>query len=288
MSDNINLGRRKLLILAGALITSPFYIPNSYAHNLEFKLTGTLNENFEIVKSLSPEEFHLLYKNLGFRELRNLIRDTTCPWYPKGHERVENMRRLLPFINKSSNKHNLSANRVFSHVFIESGGDNNLNCEGGGGVMHLLDYHWAGINPLNEEQNIQRGVEYIDELKREFQDEDIASMAYNQGPGKKKDPRYGIRAEFYKIRDFFNSKGWGERKTNYGEVIWSMKRNSPNLALFGENYVNNLNKAWEVVVKQKLFEYNPEKNLVKYIGLEGGIKFKQPKPPRFSKKLFKK
>jgi hypothetical protein len=256
----------------------------------KFKLTRTVDKNLEIVKSLSPEEFHLLYKNLGFEKLRSLVRYTICYWNPIGHERVENMRKLLPMINDYSNQYDFNATRVFSHIFWESGGDNNLNCDvnpdsdnGGGGVMHLLDVHWDGINPLNEEQNIMRGVEYLSKLKREFDDdEDIASMAFNLGPGRKNSD-YGIRANFYRVRDFFNSTEREDRKITSDEVIWMMKKYSPYHASIGKRYINNLNSSWDKVTKEELFMYDEKSNWVSYIGSKGGIKLEEPKPPELSK-----
>ncbi len=268
-------GRRTFLKgLAGITATATIPIVNISAKGNDnilekFGLTGTHDENLEIVKSLSPKDFHTLYDKAGFEKLRDAIRVISPNWFPVGHERVENMRRLLPLINEYSNKSDFSSNRVFSHVFVESGGYNNLNGEGGGGVMHLLDVHWENINPLNEEQNIRRGTEFLHRLKKEFKDEDLASLAFNAGEnlvGRIND----------KIEDFFEYKGWDLEVT------------SENVSFYLErDYVGNLKSAWKKVEKEKLFDYDSGKNFVSYTGPENGIGLKHPGPLSQKKKLFK-
>lgn len=236
----------------------------------KFGLTGTTDENLEVVKNLKAEGFHELYDSLvqefgrekGFEKLRNLIRYTSPHWFPTGHERVENMRRLLPLINEYSNRFDFSSIRTFSHAFVESGGNNNLNSENGGGVMQLKDFHWNGINPLNEEQNIMKGVEYLSRLKNEFKYLDIASLAFNVGDGI-------VRHRVKKIRDHLDYKGIESDVTP--EMVLYMFRGHE-----GRDYLRKLEEAWNKVTKEKLFDYVGKKNIVRYIGSKDGIKLRDP------------
>lgn len=258
-----DLTKRKLLkILAGA-VTSQLHIPNIYAHSFKnklitkFGLTNKAKKNLEILKTLSPEEFDMLYKNLGFNRLKNLVNDTKCSWYPTGNERIKNMEGLLDLINMYSNSHDLRSNRIFSHVFVESGGYNNLNCEVGGGVMHLRYLHWEGINPLDEEQNIRKGVKYISRLKKEFGDEDLASLSFNIGDSR-------VRRRFSRIKDYFKFKKI-DKNPSYEDVIWLMEKQSPFLANLGKNYMGLLERSWNFVERKNLFTYNSKKNLVESV-----------------------
>ncbi len=262
--------RRKLLKIMAGAAASQFYIPNLYGHNRKdklirkFGLTHKVDKNLEIVKRLSPENFHLLYRGIGFKKLRRLVENRKCSWYPRGYGRIKNMKNLLDLINSYSNEHNLSSYRIFSHIFVESGGYNNLNCEVGGGVMHLRDHHWDGINPLNERQNIQRGVEYISRLNEEFQNEDLASLSFNIGESR-------VRKYFSKVKNYFENKKI-RRGPKYEEIIWSMERSSPYLASLGKNYMGLINKSWNFVKKRNLFFHDSKNNLVKYTGPEKFLK----------------
>jgi len=232
-------------------------------------LNGTIDENFEKVKSLLPIEFHHLFEKIDFELLRDLTRESSCHEYPTGRVSVENMRKLLPIINENAGRTGLDARTIFSHIFVESRGENSLNCEVGGGPMHLRYTHWEGINPLDEEQNITRGVDYLKRLRERFGNESLASLGFNIGDG--------IVGRFYYI--ITNRAGGWKQSIGPKDIFHSMRKSGYNkLADRGEIYLERIERAWNKVSKEKIFAYDPETKVIEYIGYEGGLRFTHPEP----------
>jgi hypothetical protein len=69
---------------------------------------------------------------------------------------------------------------------VESGFNQNaMSGKGAVGVMQLMPGTASdlGVNPYNEDQNIDGGVRYLSQLYRQFGSWDTALAAYNFGPG---------------------------------------------------------------------------------------------------------
>lgn len=246
-----------------------------------YGITEDAKHNREIITNLTATEFHLLRRKISFDGVRDLIGRNKCDEYASGYKRVENLRKLVPLINKQVHNRNkisdsnVSSWRVLGHIGTESGGDNELNCEEGGGVMHLLQrYHGNGINLLNIEQNLYKGIEYISELNEEFEDKKTSVLAYNIGDSRVRKIRNDI-AGYLKYE-----KGIENPNISYEQIMWMLEQKESRVAEAGRKYVNRYENFLEKIKKENLFSWDKEKNMVRYIGPEEGISLDPPRPSR--------
>ncbi|MBI4117028.1 hypothetical protein HY449_04770 [Candidatus Pacearchaeota archaeon] len=208
-------------------------------------------QNYEIIRELRDEEFAFLVGRIGFDNVRKLVmKKEECGKYPLGDERAEKLRGLVGIINDSARGRKVNAMQLLEHVSVESGGENFLNCEGGGGVFHLLYNYNRDINPLNANKNIARGIEMIEYLTNQFGNPQTAAVAFNTSNGKL------IRAK----KDF---ERYMKRTPNHLELMACLKRTDSKAHKKAERYEALLRGHGKFL--GKYFSYDKEKNRIMII-----------------------
>ncbi len=216
---------------------------------------GNLNpnervHNLGIIQKMYDDEFNFFVDKIGFDNVRSLLmtRDE-CGKYPLGEERAEKLRGLVGKINYSVTGKNVNAWQVLAHISVESGGENFLNCEGGGGVFHIL-YAYGNFNLLNVEKNISRGVEMLEFLTNQFNNPKTAAIAFNTSNGKL------VRAK----KEF---ERYMKRSPNHLELMAYLKIINPGSHKKSERY-EKLLKGHEIFL-EKYFSYDKENNRITII-----------------------
>lgn len=234
-------------------------------------------KNMGILSKLSAEEFRNIVEETSFDWLKELTGRIDCKRYAHGHERVELLRGLVGKINSHvKNRTELggyvSAWQVLVTIGIENGGKNEINCENGGGVMHLLYLYNKDINILNIDQSLFRGVEQLNRLNKMFNNnEKTTALGYNIGESR-------VEKIKNQISDHLEYKDVENSKPTYYQIMWLLKRKNSAVALNGERHVDIYLEFSNKIKKEGLFEYNLETNTVKYIGPEKGLDLESPKP----------
>lgn len=104
---------------------------------------------------------------------------------PEG-ARLERMLDLNATINRLADKYGVERALAHAVITVESAYRANVvSSKGAIGLMQLMPATAGSLgveDPFNPEQNIDGGLRFLAELKREFQTDELALAAYNAGP----------------------------------------------------------------------------------------------------------
>ena len=166
----------------------------------------------QAIENMPAKEFQ---KALNERKLEGVLKilGSRLGEYAIGQERIENLKALLPYINQSARGYpSVTPDLIAAVIGIETGGVNGCSsfqndfygahC----GVGQLSVREFSDINPFNKAENVRRTVKTLSELIGEFQDVELAFLAYNVGKnkikrliekvrGEKRNPKYIVTAD---------------------------------------------------------------------------------------------
>ena len=105
---------------------------------------------------------------------------------PSG-EMLSRLNTLKPTINRLAQSNGVEKALAHAVISVESAyRENVVSSKGAIGLMQLMPSS-AGIlgveDPFNPEQNIDGGLRFLSQMKREFHSDELALAAYNAGPG---------------------------------------------------------------------------------------------------------
>jgi hypothetical protein len=229
-----------------------------------FNFSKDKYHNRRILRELSPANFWLVYDKLRYDKIIGLM-GRNCGEHAKGDNMAEALGKMENNVNVVAKKltedgYNGNAKTLMTLVGVETGGiGSTISCSGRGiGIAQVSDFFREG-NLLDINQNLYIGGKFLSYLTDVFQEEEIALLAYNNGPQRVK----GI------IKRVSAKNGKNADEITHGEIIKAGYKNER----FNGNYVKKFNEVYEIIDKN--FIYDPETNTLRYRNREAFVESKK-------------